>query len=136
MRHSDRIAVVGIGGLFAGSATLDDFWHNILTTGDASREVPPGRWRLRPEEIFDPTPGKADRVYSTRGYFIEDWECDPAGLDLESGLLARLDPLFHLTLRAAVAAWRDAVTRGLDRQRVGAIFGNIVLPTDTASALA
>ena len=44
--------------------------------------------------------------------------------------------MFHLALHAGRQAWRDARTEGLDRRRVGVIFGNIVLPTETASALA
>jgi 3-oxoacyl-(acyl-carrier-protein) synthase/3-hydroxymyristoyl/3-hydroxydecanoyl-(acyl carrier protein) dehydratase len=136
MNHSERVAVVGMAGLFAGAPDLDHLWHNIHIASDAARDVPPGRWPLDRAAVFDPTPGRPDRVYATRGYFIDDWACDPAGLDLDPGLLERLDPLFHLTLRTARAAWHDAVTASLDRRRVGAIFGNIVLPTETAAALA
>ena len=50
--------------------------------------------------------------------------------------MGRLDPMFHLALHAGRAAWRSARTEGIDRSRVGVVFGNIVLPTETASAFA
>src|SRR5262249_60682242 len=60
----------------------------------------------------------------------------PEGLARAPGLVERLDPMFHLALHAGRAAWLDARTEALDRSRVGVVFGNIVLPTETASALA
>ena len=50
-------------------------------------------------------------------------------------MIDRLDPLFHLALHVARQAWCDARTELVDRNRVGVVFGNIVLPTQTASAL-
>ena len=103
-------------------------------------EVPPGRWLIDPAEAFDPRVAAPDRVYSTRGGFVEDFRLDPEGLDLDidPGRSARLDPMFHLALHAGRQAWHDAAaaTEGLDRRRVGVVLGNIVLPTETSSALA
>ena len=96
----------------------------------------PGGGRSIRKEAFDPRVGQPDRVYSTRGGFVEDFQLDPEGLDLEPGLLDRLDPMFQLALHAGRQAWRDAVTEGLDRRRVGVVMGNLVLPTEGAAALA
>ncbi len=50
-----RIAIVGLGGLFPGADStsdhqsgqhLDQFWKNIQSGRDCSREVPTGRWLL------------------------------------------------------------------------------------------
>ena len=131
-----RVAIVGIGGIFPGSADPDRFWANIAAGVDATREVPAGRWAVDASEAFDPRVGQADRVYSTRGGFIEDFRLDPEGLDLDPGLIERLDPMFQIALHAGRQAWRDASTEGVDRRRVGVVIGNIVLPTETASALA
>ncbi|HMB06182.1 MAG TPA: beta-ketoacyl synthase N-terminal-like domain-containing protein, partial [Isosphaeraceae bacterium] len=135
MGRNERVAIVGIGGIFPGSPDLERFWANIAGAVDATSEVPPGRWPLDPADAFDPRVGTPDRVYSTRGGFVEGFRLDPDGLDIEPDLLARLDPMFHLALHAGRQAWRDAVTTDLDRRRVGVVFGNIVLPTDTTSAL-
>jgi acyl transferase domain-containing protein len=98
--------------------------------------VPPGRWLLDVADAYDPRVGTPDRVYATRGGFVEDFRFDADGLEIDPDLLGRLDPMFLLALHAGSQAWRDAVTEGVDRRRVGVVLGNIVLPTETASALA
>ena len=74
---------------------------------------------------------------STRPAAVSSDRCDstPTGTALDPGLVERLDPVFHLALCAASQAWRDAQTEAVDRLRTGVVFGNIVLPTETASAL-
>ena len=136
MQVGERVAIVGIGGIFPGAADLDRFWANVTGAVDATSTVPPGRWLLDPDEVFDSRVGAVDRVYSTRGGFIENFRFDLEGLDLDPEQVSRLDPMFHLALHAGRHAWRDAVTEGLDRRRVGVVLGNIVLPTEVSSALA
>lgn len=133
---SERVAIVGIGGVFPGAPDPDRFWANIAAGIDATSAVPEGRWALDPAEAYDPTVATADKVYATRGGFLSDFRPDFEGLDLDPALVARLDPMFHLALHVGRAAWRDARTEGLNRSRVGVVLGNIVLPTETASALA
>ena len=59
------IAIVGMGGVFPGAASLDEFWANIVNRVDSSRAPPPGRWTLDPADAVseDVAP---DKVYSTR----------------------------------------------------------------------
>src|SRR6185437_15363389 len=114
-----RVAIVGIGGIFPGSADPDRFWANIAAGVDATRDVPEGRWAIAASEALDPRFGQPDQVYSTRGGFIEDFRLDPEGLDLDPGLIERLDPMFQIAMHAGRQAWRDASTEGLDRRRVG-----------------
>ena len=61
------IAIVGVGGLFPNSPTLDRFWDNIVANVNTSRQPPKGRWLLSPEDVFDPQVGLADKVYSKKG---------------------------------------------------------------------
>ena len=136
MSRDIRVAIVGIGGIFPDSPDLQRFWDNIVNGVATAREVPPGRWRLDPSDAYDPQVGRPDHVYSTRGCFIDGFQFDPTGLDLDPDLITRLDPVFHLSLHAARAAWQDAETSLVDRNRVGVVFGNLVLPTETASNLA
>lgn len=134
--HLERIAIVGVGGIFPGAPDLDTFWRNIAGAVDCGRDVPPDRWYLSPEKAYAPWPPKPDRVYSTWGCFIEDFCFDPEGLNLDRELLSRLDPMFHLGLHAARAAYRDAhQLAGIDHGRVGVILGNIALPTESTSAI-
>ena len=129
-----RIAIVGYGGIFSQSLTPDQFRHNIFTVTDTSRRVPPGRWLLPQSEVLDHGIGLADKVYSDRGYFIEDFRFDPTGLNIANP--EQLDPVFHFTLHAGREAWQSAVTSPVDPQRVRVILGAIVLPTDATSAIA
>jgi len=131
------IAIVGFGAAFPGGRDPDEFWRTVVEGRDATDEVPPGRWLLAPERAFDPAVGRADRVYTTRGGFLDEEglvvDCD--GLGVDPALVERLDPAFRLALRTAAAAWRSAKVDEIDRSRVGVVFGHIVLPTETTSAL-
>jgi acyl transferase domain-containing protein/3-hydroxymyristoyl/3-hydroxydecanoyl-(acyl carrier protein) dehydratase len=60
---------------------------------------------------------------------------DPTGTRLDPELVDRLDPMFHLALAAASQAWAEVNVDLADLGRAGVVFGNIVLPTETASAL-
>ncbi|WP_165244204.1 type I polyketide synthase [Paludisphaera soli] len=131
------IAIVGLDAAFPGARDPDAFWRLVSEGRDASSEVPAGRWLLDADRAFDPSVGRPDRVYTTRGGFLDDeaLEVDCTGLAVDPALVARLDPTFRLALRTATRAWRSARTEGLDRSRVGVVFGHLVLPTETTSAM-
>jgi acyl transferase domain-containing protein/3-hydroxymyristoyl/3-hydroxydecanoyl-(acyl carrier protein) dehydratase len=131
-----RIAIVGMGGLFPGARSLDEFWQNVVAGIDASREVPPGRWPFDAADVIAPGTAVADRVPHSRAYYLNEIPCESTELDIDAGLLSRLDPAFRLILAAGVQAFRDARTDSVNRQRVGVILGHIALPTESASALA
>ena len=134
MQPDDAIAIVGIGGLFAGAENLDQFWANVRGGIDATGDVPPGRWLIDPERAFDPRVAVADHVYSLRGGFIarqSSTRADSTSTRLCSSGWTR----FFISPNVSRQAWDDAQTEHVDRHKVGVIFGNIVLPTETASAL-
>ena len=106
MDPSQRIAIVGIGGIFSQSPTLDQFWDHITHARDTARAVPHGRWPVAPADVYDPEPAALDRVCLTRGYYINDIGLDTSDLHIDAHLIAELDPVFHLTLAAARTAWR------------------------------
>ncbi|MGD9642349.1 MAG: beta-ketoacyl synthase N-terminal-like domain-containing protein [Elusimicrobiales bacterium] len=135
MNETQPIAIVGAGGVFPGAPDLDTFWKNISSGVCSSREAPAGRWALAGREAFDPQKGAPDKVYSLKACFVEEFKPDFAGLDLRETFLRRLDPVFHLALHAARQAFFDARHEKINRARTGVIIGNIVLPTDAASAL-
>ncbi len=134
MAPEGAIAIVGMGVLFPGSETLEQLWANVRDGLDVTSAVPPGRWLLDPSQVFDSRIGCADRVYATRGGFVVVPPAEDLHLDLDRALWERLDPLYHLALAAAWRAWRSAQTGRVDRTRAGVVFGNIVLPTETASS--
>ncbi len=132
MNNKSKIAIVGIGGVFPGARNLDEFWQNIVSATDTAVEVGADRWRLSPDELYAPTL-TPDRVNSRRACLVQDFEFDAAGLQVDADLLNRLDPMYQILLHAGRDAWSDANTHDLDRQRVGIVIGNIVLPTESSS---
>ncbi|WP_277058217.1 beta-ketoacyl synthase N-terminal-like domain-containing protein [Trichlorobacter lovleyi] len=126
--YSSTVAIVGIGALFPDAPDLAQYWELIRSGRSAVREVPPGRWQVTPEEIFDPEVGKQDHLYTTRGCFLDQTPQLPE--------LDGLDPLFHVLASAGRKAFSDCQTADLDRSRVGVIIGNLALPSETSSLLA
>ncbi len=138
MHRPYSIAVVGLGGVFPGARDLDHFWSNVEAGVDTVREAPEGRWQVRPESVFDPNVGALDRVYSTRGYFLDP---DTLALDLDrlniaADLVEALDPLYRVLLCAGQRAFDDASVQGWGLERAGVVIGNLALPTERAAALA
>ncbi|RLB72503.1 MAG: type I polyketide synthase, partial [Deltaproteobacteria bacterium] len=138
MLSEKSVAIVGVGGMFPNSPTLDRFWDNIVANVNTSRQPPKGRWLLSPEDVFDPQVGLADKVYSKRGCFIDD-EIDTTqipGLDIDADFLDRLDPMFRLLLRVGEQTLSSVAAKKIDRSRAGIIIGNLALPSEKSSLLA
>lgn len=137
MKHGQSVAIVGVGGIFPQSPTLESFWTNITANATAARLPPDGRWLLDPEEVYAPTKGAADKVYAQKGCFIETASSELCfdGLDLPLDFLQRFDPLFHLLLHSGRQAFYDGIITNLKRERVGVIIGNLALPSEKSSSL-
>ena len=119
-------------GFSPGARDLDEFWQNILAAKDSAIEVGADRWRLKPDELYSPTL-EADKVNSRRACLIQDFKFNPDGFNVDEDLLNRLDPMYQILLHAGRDAWADARTELINKERVGVIIGNIVLPTESAS---
>ncbi len=128
------IAIVGMGGVFPGASTLDEFWRIVSTGKNMSREVPPGRWIAPAKQMYDPSP-KPDKAYSRKACFVEDFPFDPRGLDIDPEFVRQLDPLYRLVLTAGRNALLDCRTQLTDRERTGVVLAAIALPTDSSSRL-
>jgi acyl transferase domain-containing protein/3-hydroxymyristoyl/3-hydroxydecanoyl-(acyl carrier protein) dehydratase len=138
MIHGKSVAIVGVGGIFPMSPTLDRFWETITGNVDTSRQPPQGRWLLEPDEAFDPAIGAPDKIYSKKACFIDD-EGDTssiAGLDIDADFLSGLDPMYRLLLRTGHQAFSDARIDQVDREKVGVIIGNLALPSEHSSTMA
>ncbi|MGR3319631.1 MAG: beta-ketoacyl synthase N-terminal-like domain-containing protein [Candidatus Anammoxibacter sp.] len=136
MSIPNPIAIVGIGGIFPGSSNLDQFWRNILNKVNVSCEVPKGRWPVDVNDVYSSQKGAKDKLYSRRACFVDDFQIDPSGLDIDQQFLVKLDPLFHLALHAGREAFVDCKTANIDKKRCKVIIGNIVLPSQESSKLA
>ncbi len=134
MEHTPPIAIVGLGGLFPDAPDPATFLRNILHGHDASRPVPVGRWALELPDAYEPGPAH-DKVYSAKACLVDDFSFDAQYLQLAAGALDGLDPLYRIVLHVGRQAFRDAVTKNLDLDRVGVVLASIALPTDGSSAV-
>ena len=83
MSAEPRIAIVGMAGLFPGARTLDEFWTNVAGAVDSSRDVPPGRWLLEQADAIAPGLAVADRVHTSRGYYLDSIPLETEGLNVD-----------------------------------------------------
>ncbi len=134
--RSEKIAIVGIGGVFPGATTLDGFWNNIVNGVDSSSEIPEGRWPVDPKSFYDPNPGTRDKVPNLRGYFLDKLPSNYRGLDVDPESLKELDELFRLVLLAGRDAFYDCKHESIDRARTKVIIGNIALPSTHSAKMA
>lgn len=135
MSQSDRIAIVGIGGIFPDAHDLETFWDNILNGKSAAKDAPAGRWTLSADDALANDTAD-DRVYSHRACFVENFTFNAANYDLDdelATLLPQLDVMNQLAIHAGHQAWTDAKMQSVNRDRVGIIIGNIALPTDSVN---
>ncbi|MBQ7569152.1 SDR family NAD(P)-dependent oxidoreductase [bacterium] len=102
------IAIIGIGCRYPGGirdrASFADF---ISYGGDAIGEVPPERWDI--DRYYDPQPGKAGKVCSRWGGFVEDiYAFDAKRFSIAPYVAEHIDPQQRLLLQVACEALQDA----------------------------
>lgn len=141
MSVSDRpnaplaIAITGVGGIFPGADSLEDFWQMIAEARSAADIVPADRWPEPATSYHDPKPGSPDKILSPRCCAIKNLPRNFNGINLPAELLATLDPLCLIALQAGRDAFFDSEAANLDLNRVQVILANIVLPTDATSQI-
>ena len=101
------IAIVGIGCRFPGGAdSPSSFWQNLCDGVDAIVEVPPERFDL--EEVFDDDPGRAGKLYTRWGGFIDGIDrFDPGFFGISPREASRIDPQQRLLLEVSWEALED-----------------------------
>ncbi|MBU6399908.1 MAG: SDR family NAD(P)-dependent oxidoreductase, partial [Verrucomicrobia bacterium] len=99
---ADRIAVVGMSGVFPGSPDLEAFWHHLEAGDDLITEVPPARWDW--QQFVGDAADPAVRTVSKWGGFVSDidvFDAEFFGISPREAEL--MDPQHRLFL---MAAWR------------------------------
>ncbi|MEE2857011.1 MAG: beta-ketoacyl synthase N-terminal-like domain-containing protein [Planctomycetota bacterium] len=127
------VAVVGFGLRFPDSPDPGAFWNVIREGRDTSKPVPDGRWTLSLENALGGAQPEPDRVLTERGCFIDLPQGDLG--DLDEQLAQSIDISARLAVIAGVEAARHH--RGqLDPDSTRVILGQLLLPTDSTSAIA
>ncbi len=71
MRHTQPLAIIGIGCRFPGGASSPEaFWELLCNGVDAIRDIPPERWDLR--RFYDANPDRPGKTYAGQGGFLQD----------------------------------------------------------------
>lgn len=122
---NDRIAIIGMAGVFPQATDLNTYWHNITHKVDAITDLPPTHWQA--EDYFSSDPAKADYVYTTKGGFLPALSFDPREFGIAPRNLTAIDTAQLLGLLVARDALHDAgygMARDFNRNRTNVIFGS------------
>ena len=133
--NTDKIAVVGLAGIFPGAHDVKAFGKNILAKKEAIRDVPPQRWAVPAERVHSHSHGP-DTAASKRAGIITGFKFDPHGFRVAPELLLRLDPLHHLALSAGKQALSSCYCPDKIKAKTGVILAAISLPTQCTSDIA
>lgn len=105
--YGEDIAIIGMGGIFPGSRTLDEFWQNLKACRDLIREIPPDRFDWRP--IFGDPRQESCRTNCRWGGFLDEIDTfDPRFFKITPAEAELMDPQQRLFLQVVWQAIEDA----------------------------
>ncbi|HEY3141773.1 MAG TPA: beta-ketoacyl synthase N-terminal-like domain-containing protein [Acidimicrobiales bacterium] len=119
----EQVAVIGMGCVFPGASTVDEFWRNICAGVDAITDVPPGRWD---PVFYDPDGAGVDRFYCRRGGFVDEVaHFDPTAFGVMPVAVEGGEPDQFIALAQAAAALEDSgwAHERVPAGKVGVIVG-------------
>lgn len=125
----ESIAIVGIGCLFPGARSAEEYWQNLIDKKDLSTPLSSDLIGADPSLYYDSTPGSVDKINYHKNGHIRDFEFDPTGYQLPESELMNLDNLFKWTMYASRCAYQDANIGSAENKRCGLLLGNIGMPT-------
>jgi acyl transferase domain-containing protein len=122
------VAVIGRACLMPGANTPETLWENTLNKKDSLMTVPDNTWNVS----FDQLNGLEDKIASTRGGYILDFERQftSDGYLVTSEEILKQDTLTKWLLSAGRSALQDATyVNHAILQQCGVIMGNLSYPT-------
>ncbi|PCH93762.1 MAG: hypothetical protein COB85_06435, partial [Bacteroidetes bacterium] len=132
----ERIAIVGMSGLFPGSETIDQFWDNLVQNKDLVTTSTDAEFGVSPDIFFDDKKGKLDHCYSLRGGFIRDFKFDPTGFEIKADLLSKQADQFQWSLFVAREALKDSgYWNSKSLSKCGVVVGNLSFPSQHSRQL-
>lgn len=135
--HPHDIAIVGMGSIFPGSLTQNQFWKDIYQGKDRITEVPETHWEI--DHYFSSNEKEKDKTYSKRGGFLPELEFNPLDFGLPPNTLVSTDTGQLLGLLVAKQTLEDfspSKDLNVSRERISVILGTTgatELITDMAS---
>jgi acyl transferase domain-containing protein/acyl carrier protein len=119
----EPVAIIGLGCRFPSAPDAPSFWRLLREGGDATRDVPAGRWDV--DAYYDPDPEVPGAMYTRRGGFldaIDHFDADFFGIAPREAV--SLDPQQRLLLEVGWEALEHAGVAGrLAGSRTGVYVG-------------
>ncbi|WP_100898073.1 type I polyketide synthase [Nostoc flagelliforme] len=106
-KGKEPIAIIGIGCRFPSANNPEAFWQLLHNGVDAIKEVPPSRWDI--EAFYDPNTGKADKMNTRWGGFLEQVDrFDPQFFGIAPREAISMDPKQRILLEVTWEALENA----------------------------
>ncbi|MFX1364768.1 MAG: SDR family NAD(P)-dependent oxidoreductase [Promethearchaeota archaeon] len=124
MSNENKIAVVGLGGLFPDAENIQQYWDNIINKKYSITEVPKDRWD--PDIYYDKDPSSIDKTYTKIGGFVKNFEFKSIKYRIPPKIAERMDFVQKWAIITAEEALIDAgyPTDGKQRLPIAVIVGN------------
>lgn len=131
---NNRIAIVGMGGIFPACRNLEAFWQLLQAQRTTAQPIPSSRSGHHFSHFHHQSTA-LDKIISPYACYIEDSLLAAVASPFQNKFGG--DPLVALTLAATQQALDDTVSwpQQFSRERVNVIIGNILLPTEYSSKL-
>ncbi len=112
----DRIAIIGMDGIFPMAGDVDELWENLRNGRDCVRTVPASRWNV--DDYYSPDADQIGSIYARWGGFVETAdEFDPQFFRIPPADAQWIDPQQRQLLQVA---WRATERAGLTREELAA----------------
>ncbi len=128
----EKIAVVGMAGVFPSAQNTTRFFDNILEKKSSIIRVPEDRW-IKPVKNFISPSAVPDKAICDKAGCVHSFDFDPHGFQIDPDLLSCLDPVHQLVLKAGRDAYFQCRHTSEDTKRTGVILAAIALPTQATS---
>ncbi|HDZ17112.1 MAG TPA: SDR family NAD(P)-dependent oxidoreductase [archaeon] len=124
LSFGNKVAVIGLGGLFPDTENISQFWNNIINKKYSITEVPDDRWE--PEIFYDSDHSTIDKTYSKIGGFVKDFKFKSIKYRIPPKMAERMDHVQKWAIITAEEALNDAgySTNGEERLPIAVIVGN------------
>jgi len=124
LSHRNKIAVIGLGGIFPDAENIPHFWNNIINKKYSITEIPIERWE--PEIYFDKDHSILDKTYTKIGGFVKKYEFKSIKYRIPPKVAERMDLVQIWAIKTAEEALIDAgyPTDGKRRLPIAIIVGN------------
>lgn len=109
----DAVAIIGMDGIFPGSNSLDEFWHNLYQGKDSISEIPHERWPLNYFYAEGTESRKSGLSYAKWGGFVSNVDrFDAQFFGISAREADQMDPQERLFLQCAWHAMENAALLG------------------------